>query len=576
MTFEIIEEQQKIINSKEPSLLVTARPGRGKTTVALLTANRIIKDREISPTQTILFLTFSKNAVYQIEQASGEILDKQTRNSLWISTYHAFMWWILTTFGRFHNLPNKLDVMQGTKGKAIRSSASLENISKSEMPFYLAKKYSSIEYDDFSPLALSILTNSQVLSKTIQNRFPVIIVDEFQDTNQEQWQLIKTLSENSRLICFADPNQMIFRWRGASGDRLNQFINERHAKECFLQTKCKRTEESALLDFAEAILDNKAGNINEREERRKRFLTSYPGPNALGYSLKTIIRSFYTDFQKRKTNKRSPSIVIAAYSNSTAKAIQDALAKPTEHAKYTYDCDLLESQADDVIEELLLHLAAWASGGEEAQLLQSINLVGGLIVSDASKTNASLAALFTPSKLLSGEIQPKGKAIAKDVLEAFESISRPTENAKDAVAQAVQAIEKLREKKAVSDAIDEEDLHNAQSKILQILNNASNKSALIAINTVRNKLSAERVQMGILERIIPARGIISSTLHKLKGREFDYVCIVTQMGDKLMSKSDDETDARKLMYVALTRARYDARILYFQSNPCFLLNPFLA
>jgi len=71
------------------------------------------------------------------------------------------------------------------------------------------------------------------------------------------------------------------------------------------------------------------------------------------------------------------------------------------------------------------------------------------------------------------------------------------------------------------------------------------------------------------------RGIVSSTLHKLKGREFDYVCIVTWSGDKLRSTNEDESDARRLMYVALTRARYDARILYVGSNPCFLLNPYL-
>ena len=104
------------------------------------------------------------------------------------------MWWVLTTFGRFHDLPANLDVMRETKGKDARNSATLVNVDESEISFYLAKNYSAIAYDDFAPLTLSILNNSQVLRKVIQNRFPVVIVDEFQDTNQEQWQLIKLLS----------------------------------------------------------------------------------------------------------------------------------------------------------------------------------------------------------------------------------------------------------------------------------------------------------------------------------------------------------------------------------------------
>lgn len=574
MALEDIKEQQVIINSREKTVLVTARPGRGKTTVALLTAGRIISDEEIKPSQTVLFLTFSRNAVYQIEQASGLILDKETKSRLWISTYHAFMWWVLRTFGRFHNLPTRLDVMRETMGKAARNSANLIDIDMPEMPFYLARNYSAITYEDFAPLTLSLMNNSHVLLNAIRNRFPVVIVDEFQDTNQEQWELIKLISENSRLICFADPNQMIFRWRGASGNRLNQLVVQRNAKEYFLQSNCKRTEEHTLLDFAEAILDNKTGSVNEQIVWRNRFLVSYPGVNALGYYLKGQIRSFYQDYQKRKPAHPIPSIAIAAFSNNAAKAIQDALAKSTPKAQKTYNCSLLEGQVDDAVEELLIQLAAWVSGGVTRHLVQAMKLVGGLLIQDVTKANNSLLALLSPEKLLSKEIQSKG--ITKDVLESFEYLPRPIEDPKEAISQSVLAIERLMERKAVSNVISLSDLNDAQLKITNILETIPNKPALTAIDLVRTRLSTERIQIDILDKVMPTRGIVSSTLHKLKGREFDYVCVVTQLGDKLRSKDDDEIDARRLMYVALTRARYDARVLYVESNPCFLLNSFLS
>jgi DNA helicase-2/ATP-dependent DNA helicase PcrA len=575
LALERIKEQQDILDAQEQTILVTARPGRGKTTVALLLAERIIRDKQINSSQRVLFLTFSRNAVYQIEQASGQILDSGIRSRLWIATYHSFMWWLLSVFGRFHGLPRKLDVMRKTKARTAKMAACQANVENNQLCFFLARNLSAISYDDFAPLALDLLRNSDNVCAMIRHRFPIALVDEFQDTNAEQWELIKIIAEGSRLVCFADPDQMIYRWRGASGDRLNQLQTERQARLYPLQKKCLRTDEHDLLDFAEAILDDKPGSPKERAMRKRRFLISYPGRNALGYYLKVTLRGFYRDFQNRSAQVPFPSIAIAAYSNGDAKAIQDALGKPTKKAIKTYRCSLLEGDMDDVLDELLIHLAAWAAGDERKELEQAIQLIGGMLTSDVSKASRPIASLFAPKELLDGRIQPRGAA--KQVVELFEPVqSSLITTGGEAIAQAAEAIDGLRGcVKAVCNVISEDDLQARQAEMFRIVESAPAGSALSALQYLQDKLAAERLRRDVLERVVPVRGIVSSTLHKLKGREFDYVCVVTRGGDKLRGTNEDESDARRLIYVALTRARYDARILYVGSNPCFLLNPYL-
>ena len=166
---------------------------------------------------------------------------------------------------------------------------------------------------------------------------------------------------------------------------------------------------------------------------------------------------------------------------------------------------------------------------------------------------------------------------AKYVVEAFQSVSPlPIAVGSEAITGAVEAITMLRGSvKAVCNAIAEEDLKARHTEMLRIIGGAPAGSALVEVQYLRDKLVAERLRRDVLERVRPVRGIVSSTLHKLKGREFDYVCVVTHSGEKLHNQRETEADARRLMYVALTRARHDARILYVQSNPCFLVSPYL-
>jgi superfamily I DNA/RNA helicase len=186
-----------------------------------------------------------------------------------------------------------------------------------------------------------------------------------------------------------------------------------------------------------------------------------------------------------------------------------------------------------------------------------------------------LLSLFSPKKLINGSIKPRGttKVIIEE-LKLNKSLNITTTEA--AIIEAVNTIERLKTRvKSIDKVIPSIDILSYQNELVRLSEGKKSDSPLIGLKNLREKISSERLQRDVLETILPMHGIISSTLHKLKGREFDYVGIVTVYDDKLRNASDSEKDARRLMYMALTRARYDARVLYIESHPCFLLHPYI-
>ena len=571
------EGQRPAVEAQEPAVLITARPGRGKTTVALLFARRVLQRDQpdaIKPSQHVLFLTFSRNAVYQIEQTSGRVLDVESRARIRISTYHSFMWWLIQAFGRYNGLPRRLGWMGATGERLCRRQAGGDQVGSYSLPEYAASSRGAISYGMFAPLALDLLRKSTTLRGLLHGLYPVVVVDEFQDTSDEQWEFVKLVSDGARLVCLADPDQMIFRFSGASVERLNQFIREQGAKR-YEFGECLRTDDHELLDFAETILDNKPVARDVAQRHARRFLRGYNFATALGPWLKPIVTGFHSDYRKRRKGEGRPSIALAAHSNNWARKLRAMLGRATPSAPQVYYCGLIESDADDVLESLILNLMAWVASAEAAYLATALQLTVCMLPEGAVARNASLRSLLDSSGTTSSRLALKG--LAKHMADGFSSIGNTAKTTpEDALRRAVDALRSLMAKsKAYAESVSDEAVEECCALIHRLLTEAPPGGVGATLEYLKNRLSSLRVRQCVLERVQPTRGLVSSTLHKLKGKEFDYVCIVTVANDTLRSQGETEQDARHLLYVALTRARYDARVLYSRNAPCSLLRPYL-
>ena len=119
---------------------------------------------------------------------------------------------------------------------------------------------------DFGELLLRVYvllkTNGQVL-RHYQRRFSHILVDEFQDTNEVQYQFLKMLAASgSNFIAVGDDDQSIYGWRGAKSENINRFTNDYKNTEIIRLEQNYRST-SVILNAANEVIKNNQGRLGK-------------------------------------------------------------------------------------------------------------------------------------------------------------------------------------------------------------------------------------------------------------------------------------------------------------------------
>jgi superfamily I DNA/RNA helicase len=82
-----------------------------------------------------------------------------------------------------------------------------------------------------------------------------VIVDEFQDTSENQWRMLQLLGSESQVVAFGDPNQIIYSsLHGATVRRFDEFLVWKHLQPSSFSRRNFRCGQTDILDFAEALL----------------------------------------------------------------------------------------------------------------------------------------------------------------------------------------------------------------------------------------------------------------------------------------------------------------------------------
>jgi superfamily I DNA/RNA helicase len=272
-------EQENIINyfiqnnPKNRILLVEAPPGTGKTFTAVATAmNYVYFNIRKFPryNKKVLILTFSKNARAQIEKQL-DILSSDDVNwdkYIEITNFHSFFQKYVWAYSRYLGLKENLIIMSPKQRKEILQEkfstipeydtndkdlydwadallegdfrpltryGNVKSSVKKIIPYKedikgIIKEVNKEGYIGFSDIAyymMELLNKSQALLSIIQNKYNLIILDEYQDSSDLQDKIVKKLiGKNNKAIFFADSKQMIYEWRGASSERLNNLLND--------------------------------------------------------------------------------------------------------------------------------------------------------------------------------------------------------------------------------------------------------------------------------------------------------------------------------------------------------------
>nr|WP_232732274.1 UvrD-helicase domain-containing protein [Pseudoalteromonas spongiae] len=91
---------------------------------------------------------------------------------------------------------------------------------------------------NFTALFRIINADQPTLLRHYQQRFPHMLVDEFQDTNTIQYQWLKLIAgKSNKIMIVGDDDQSIYGWRGARIENIKQFISDFDATNYSLRTK---------------------------------------------------------------------------------------------------------------------------------------------------------------------------------------------------------------------------------------------------------------------------------------------------------------------------------------------------
>jgi DNA helicase-2/ATP-dependent DNA helicase PcrA len=297
-------QQRAAVTVPVGPVLILAGPGSGKTRVLTHRLAYLIQAMQI-PSQQIVALTFTNKAAREMETRALALLEHRDLpgDNPRLGTFHAFFARILrieadrmpvsrdfVIFDESDQLAlvrqALVEINQDTK--QIQPARVLASISRAknellepesfpndtyftEITRRVYERYQALllannafDFDDLLLWPLKLFRQDAALLAAYQRRHPHLLVDEFQDTNTAQYALLTTLAgQQPDLFVVADPDQSIYRWRGADARNVQRLQRDYPGIETLLLEQNYRSTQN-ILDAAMAVIDRQPGRQRKR------------------------------------------------------------------------------------------------------------------------------------------------------------------------------------------------------------------------------------------------------------------------------------------------------------------------
>jgi DNA helicase-2/ATP-dependent DNA helicase PcrA len=576
--FTISEEKQKVLDASG-NLLVMGGPGSGKTTIALLKANHEISTGLLKRGQKILFLSFARATISRVEQHAKSVLIDSNNESLEINTYHSFIWSILRSHGNLL-VPHKIKLLPPHDASAHLSAFGSPQDREAEKE-RLFEDEGLLHFDLFAKNCLKLLAHSKALSKIISDAYPIIILDEFQDTNADEWFLMEHLGRKSTLIALADPEQRIYDFRGADPARISQFIDLFHPQEFDFGTENNRSSGTDIVQFGNDLLVGR--NIGKKYTDVEIAHYTPMKENAQLYQMKSYILGRI----KAAGKNDDWSLAILVPSNKLMMTVSDILGRENRFTSgrtlpaisHEVSMDVAGPSIAAAFIALLLELSS-QNNCQMPELIPCLcdHILGRRgdksVPSGEQSTAKGLLAYVTVgnfTKAITGKARQRIISECSQIADRCNAAQLTGEVALDWV--------EVRDtmKDATCDCIKSLYEDSRYIRLLHkgsLLNNSlaqlwrANGNYSGATETVKNAITQEHFATS--KKVWS--GINVMTIHKSKGKEFDDVIIYegSFAGQRIVSY-DDFDKARLVLRVAVTRAKQKAIILTPKNEPCPIL-----
>ena len=251
MNVEWSEEKLRFLASTE-HVLALGGPGSGKTHVSLVMARELIRSGVLRAGQKVLFLSFARTTVSRILEKATDLVPRAEMRQLEVNTYHSFIWNILKAHAYLLNGIRRVTLLPPPEASA--HMADIEKPKREAEALRLFKEEGRLHFDLFARIGAQLFDASSKLASIYSSAYPIIVLDEFQDTDADQWALMQHLGRKSRLVALGDPNQRIYEFRGADPARLGQFVQAMGAESFDFTGENHRSDGTDINQFSKDLL----------------------------------------------------------------------------------------------------------------------------------------------------------------------------------------------------------------------------------------------------------------------------------------------------------------------------------
>ena len=609
-------EQRDAVLKTEGPLLILAGAGSGKTRVIAHRIAYLVSER-LSEPDRILAVTFTIKAAAEMRSRVEALLSTDCR-SMWISTFHALcarllrreaphiglsrdfviydssdqltlMKHVLRAAGldgtlqprlilsRISHAKNRMEAADGIPGAWTSRD---EQVSKLFASYTKAlKEANALDFDDLLLKTVELFDQSAAVRERYARKFRYVMVDEYQDTNRPQYLLVRHLATHHNLCVVGDPDQSIYKWRGAD---LRNILDFEHDFPEVATVRLERNYRSTqvILDAASAVI------ANNRNRKDKRLYTERSGGAKILYyrAGDDLDEAEFVSRTSRRALHEDPenTVAILYRTNSQSRTLEDALRRAGTpyriiggvrfyERKEVKDAlaylKLLLNPHDDVSFRRVVNVPARGIGKGVMESLEAIPLPADTEPTSLSPLLAELDPRASNDSLWSRLLHGIDRRLLPN--RSLASLTAFRDLILNLTAMAAEepvsiALGKVLDRSGYLQDLRDERSEEAEGRIENLLELVSAAREYESRNT-EPSLGGFVDQLSLLSDVDEEAGaknarVVMLTMHSAKGLEFPIV-VISGLEEGLFPhsrSSDDETELeeeRRLCYVAITRAQ---------------------
>lgn len=594
-------EQKLAVQTRGKHTLVLAGAGTGKTKTLTARAASLISEG-VSP-KRILLLTFTRKAAQEMKKRMKSLIGKQAE-LVSAGTFHHFCLQTMRAMPKTFEDGNYIlidrddqnELMKLARGQIKKKGEKLPQASKlvswysfarntgkgiseylenysglSEedrmrvlaiMGGYEARKKQNLylDYDDILQRFVDVIKSNPNAKNALKHLFAHILVDEMQDTNPLQWAILELLKDPAELFCVGDDAQSIYAFRGADFENVHRF-NERIPEGQILRLTRNYRSVQPILDLSNWLLKGSAFEYKKELYADRTEKGSVP-----------IIREFpdeiseaewvCDDLVERKEGFGSWSpMMVMVRSAWSARTLEAVLVERNIPYQFIGGTSLLQAAH---VKDLLSMIRAARSHRDEIAWMRYLTLWPGIGDVRAGRVIESLQQ-YQDTREGIYEVEeahfPAGQQkIMRPLLSLNQHLSKPSKLINLALEHLESALKKKYER------------WGSRKKDLHLLANLASKYR--HIDVFLETYTLDPVSNSVAERVEEEDVLTVITIHSAKGTEAD-VCYLLQANMhqyphiRSIGKLDEEEEERRVLYVAITRAKDELIISRTHKNHVF-------